>query len=518
MISGDYMSGGGGEPIRLGPFVGGINILSDTTALQDTELVDASNVELDLDGSYIARPPFYDLAAPSSGGRIKLLGFYIDGTVLRLIGLNSTGLWYYTSGSWTFIAGTGGITSTAMVQYDDKAWIVATAASTNPGGYISGTTFTAVAAIPRGGSAVIHKERMYIVPGPSVTGSNSTLLKFSDPADPATWPGSNSIFINKGDGQKLIDIIVYNDNLLLFKEDSTYVLAFDVSPSESITRKINPSIGVSNKDCVVAYENQLYVLHENNVYEVVNYDFAKINSKVPLKYDSTAPSGGWSDPFFLTLLGDRLIVKYYANFYVFGLKTKVWTRWDTWTVENRYVGPAVAVPIKDEANAIPTYYMSSSASTVNEFYGFRDTIDSQNAEEIEIILKTKDYDFGVPHRYKRLFFWGVDVSTVREIIGIVQPIIVNFSVTWGQLSAYTWGQISGNTWGQPLNLPVVIETSREAGSARRKFAKFKKSLRFRQANFEVRLTYNGTTTTGPLRIFTITCLIATKEHSSKALT
>lgn len=509
----------GGEPIRLGPFVGGMNTLSDPTALQDTELVDACNVELDLDGSYIGRPPFFTLSVPT-GGHVRLLGYYVDGSNLRLLGINSSGIWHYTSGAWSFIAGTGSLDVTAMVQYDDKAWCVATPGSPSPGGYVQGTTWTAVAAMPRGGSAVIHKERMYIVPGASITGANSTLLRFSDPADLNTWPGGNSIFINKGDGQKLIDILVYNDNLMLFKEDSTYVLAFDSSPTDAISRKINPTIGVSDRNCVVAYENSLYVLHENSVYEVVNYDFAKINSKVPLKYGNTAPGGGWSDPFFLTLLGDRLVVKYWDKFFIFGLKTKVWTRWDTSTVGARYIGPAVAVPIKDEANAVPQYQMCSSGATINAFYGFRDVIDGSNAENMTILIKTKNYDFGVPHRYKRMFWWGADVSTINPIIGIVQPIIVNFAVTWDQLfdgfPAITWDNLA--TWDQPLDTPVIVQTTTGAITAIRKFAKFLKSLRFRQANFQLQMTYDGTTVSGPVRFFTFTTIISTKEHVSKSLT
>jgi hypothetical protein len=498
-----------------------MNILSDPTALQDTELVDAVNVDLDLDGSYIGRPPFFTLASAASGGHMTLLGYYIDNATLRLIGKNTSGIWHYTTGAWSLIAGTAGVDGAALVQYDDKAWIVASPSSANPGGFVGpGASWTSVAAMPKGGAAVIHKERMYIVPGPLITGANSTLLRFSDPADLNTWPGGNAIFINKGDGEKLVDIVVYNDNLLLFKEDSTYVLAFDTSPSDAISRNINSTIGVSSTHCVVAYENSLYVLHENCVYEVVNYDFAKINSKMPLMYNNAAPVGGWSDPFFLTLLGDRLVVKYWDKLYLFGLKTKVWTRWDTSTVGNRYIGPAVPVPIKDEANAIPQYLMSSSAASSNAIYGFRDVIDTLNSETIPITIKTKNYDFGVPHRYKRLFWWGVDVTTIGTLTGTVQPIIVGFAVTWDQLfngyPAITWDNL--NTWDQPLTLPVIVQTVTDAQGTPRKFAKFLKSLRFRQANFQLDLSYDGTSLTGPIRIFTITTIIGTKEHVSKSLT
>lgn len=506
-----------GEPIRLGPFVGGINQLSDPTALQDNELVDAVNVELDLDGSYISRPPIYDIAVPVSGStRMKLLGYYITATNTRLIGCNSNGIWSYQSGVWSQVSGTSGLDATAMVQYDDVIWIIATPGSALDGGSINNSlTYSAVAAIPRGGSAIVHKERLFIAPGPLQTGSNSTLLKWSDPANFSSYPGANQAFVNKGDGQKLIDVIVYNDNLLLFKDHSTYVLAFDTSPSDAILSKINPSIGVDTKDCVVAYENQLYILHADSVYEVVNFDFAKLNSKVPFTYDPTKPSP-WADPTFVTILGDRLIVKYYARLYVFGLKTRVWTRWDTGT---KYIGPAVKVPVRSEADAIPTYIMSSAVADDNEhIFAFRDIFDAENTETINVYIKTKNYDYGIPHRYKRLMWWGADVSTVGAITGIIQPIIVNFGVTWGQLAAFTWGQISGNTWGQPLNVPIIVETNLGGNPAPRKFAKFFKSIRFRQVNFQLEMSYDGTSLTGPIRFFTITSIIGTKQHVSKALT
>lgn len=502
-----------GDPIRLGPFVGGINQLSDPTALQDNELVDAINLELDLDGSYIGRPPFFDRAVPASGTNMRLLGYYITATHTRLIGANSGGIWSFEAGVWTFVSGTSSVVAAAMVQYDDKAYIVADVTSAGAGGSIDDTlTYTVLSAVKKGGAAVVHKERLFVVPGPNQTGSNSTLLQGSAPADFTTYPVS--VFINKGDGQKLIDIAVYNDNLLLFKEDSTYVLAYDANPTDAITRKVNSTIGVASTNCVVAYENQLYVLHRNSVYEVVNYDFSKMNSKVPFLFDSTKP-GPWSTPTFLTILGDRLIVKYHARIYVFGLKTKVWTRWDTYS---RYIGPAVAIPIRGEVNAVPEYVMPSAVAAEDDVYGFRDIIDASNAELIECSIQTKNYDYGVPHRYKRLMWWGADLSTMSIILGQVQPIIIGFSVTWDQLASYTWDEIEDNTWDQPLSIPVFEQKYIPAQTSLRKFAKFPKSIRFRQINFTLYFSYDGTVITGPVRFFTLTTIIGTKEHVSKSLT
>jgi len=503
-----------GEAIRLGPFVAGLNTLSDPSALQDTELVEASNVDLDLDGSFISRPPIFNLASPSSGNNIRLLGYFITDAHTRLIGYTTTSLWVYEAGTWTTVAGTANIKATCMVQYDNKAYVIATPDSVNDGGYIDDTgAWTSVAALARGGAAVVHKERLFVAPGPLKTGSDSSLLKGSAAASFVTYP--ISVYINKGDGQKLIDIRVYNDNLILFKEDSTYVLAYDTDPADAIVRKVNPTIGVADINCVVEYENQLYVLHKGNVYEVVNYDFSKLNSKVPFVYDSTKPSP-WLTPIFVTLLGDRLVCRWYAKLYVFGLKTKIWTTWDT-AQNNRYIGPAVTVPIRNEAGAVPSYIMPSAEASNNAIHCMRNIIDGSNPETISIVLKTKNYDYGVPQKFKRLFWWGIDVSTTKTVTGTVQPIIVNFSVTWSQLSSYTWGSLAANTWAQPLNVPIIVQTSAPDHSAMRKFVKFRKTLRFRQINYRILLTYDGTTVTGPVRFFAIVTLIGSKQDVSRQM-
>lgn len=402
-----------------------------------------------------------------------------------------------------------------MVQYNDLAYIVASPLSGGAGGTIDDSlTYSVLSAIKKGGSAVVHKERLFVVPGPDKTGVDSTLLYGSAPADFVTYP--IAVYINKGDGQKLIDILVYNDNLLLFKEDSTYVLAYDDDPTAAITRKVNSTIGVASSHCVVAYENQLYVLHRNNVYEVVNYDFAKINSKVPFVLDTTKPAP-WLFSTFVTLLGDRLIVRYYARIYIFGLKTKVWTRWTTGT---RYIGPAVAIPIRTEAQATPEYVLASNVSTGNDIHAFRDVVDSTHAEDIECSITTKNYDYGVPHRYKRLMWWGADISAVSIITGIVQPVVIGFSVTWDQLEAaypaITWDNLQ--TWDQPLVAPVIVQTDIPSQTSLRKFAKFKKPLRFRQINYQVLFSYDGTDVTGPVRFFALTSIIGTKQHVSRSLT
>ena len=49
----------------------------------------------------------------------------------------------------------------------------------------------------------------------------------------------------------------------------------------------------------------------------MNYDFARLNTKVPFDYDSTAPSP-FVAPFFISLFSDNLVARYYNRVYALG--------------------------------------------------------------------------------------------------------------------------------------------------------------------------------------------------------
>lgn len=367
----------GGKNLRLGPFIGGLNTGSDPTAIADAELVTCKNMELDIDGSLVSRPPFVEIEGHSSfTERIVVLCEGVFSGVHYLIGSNINGVFYYLNGSWTLITNT--FRASCAVQYANKIYLIPAISSTTGGKWDPVGGFTAVAAIPKGSACAVHKERLFIVPGISAT-SNETRIQFTDPGNFDVWPGSNFIDVGQGDGENLIDLTVYQDNLLLFKAASTYLLAYDVRPTDAVVRKVSDTIGVDNQNCVANYENQVYCLHDGWVYEIVNFDFNRLNTKVPFVNDQATPSPFSAENEFLGLVGDRLIVRFFARVYVYGLRTRTWSEWDSMRDATQYFGPIVALHL----------------STGNEFYAgqcitaFRSLIklvDVQNASDKESTL------------------------------------------------------------------------------------------------------------------------------------
>lgn len=726
---GSMMHKGRDQQLRLGPFTGGLNTVSDVTAIADAELTVATNFELDIDGSLVSRTPIVEKNGHINWTeRIICICEAVFSGNHYVIGSNTNGVYYYLNGVWTLITST--FQAYAAVQYAGKVYIIPIPGSANPGGKwdpVNG--FIAVAAIPQGQAAVILKERLFVVPG-LLGVTNSSRLTFSDPGNFDSWTASSFVDIGPGDGTNLIDLIVFQDNLLLFKSQTTYVLSYDIRPSDAVIRKISNTIGVAGQFNVVNYENSIFIFSNGWVYEVVNYDFNRINTKVPFILDTTSPTPFASENIFLTRIQDRLICRYYKKIYVYGLRTRTWTEWSSTSNRLHYFGPIVTI----WPTTGPEYYSGSCLSanttslkmfnirsttdvetvidptrtitdtftrTVSSGWGTSDTgqvwtttggaatdfatngtqgtvsltsvtvdrvmsMNSTSFQNVDIVCdvqtsvaaaggliiggvrarvqgnsnhyqariemkstgtaaiaiysvtgsvytaigaafdigayvatdtfhirfqingtnlqaklwknaanepggwhvvgtdttyttagtiglitslgtgntnalpvttifdnflvgdmastaimitctaKTKNFDMAVSHRFKRLYWWGADVTTNNNVTGIATPIIMSFNVTWSALTNNPWNSL--NTWAQPLTTASSITTvqTTSAGTSRR-FIKFLKALRYRQINFQVQLTTNGGTVDGPARLFTMLAVSESRDIVTKGV-
>lgn len=718
----------GGQPLRLGPFTGGLNTASDPTAIADSELVELTNFELDIDGSLISRTPAQEMQGHINWTeRIICIGEGIFSSTHYLFGSNSSGVYHFLNGVWTLITNT--FQASVAIQYADKVYLVPKPGSGSGGKWDPVGGFVAVAAIPKGQAAVIHKERLFICPGIE-SSTNTSRLVFSDPGNLDSWPGTNFADIGQGDGTKLIDLTIFQDNLLLFKDQSTYVLSYDIRPADATVRKISSTIGVDGQYCVANYENQVYVFHGGWVYEILNFDFNRLNTKVPFIRDESIPSAFSFEKIFLSIVEDRLYCRFYRKVYIYGLRTRTWSEWVSNAENLQFFGPILTIrpdtgneyysgscisdkrsvikflnkhtstDVENAFNAITTQSddfnevvtdswnttdqglawvttggtstdydktgtegthtltsvnvarncsldinatdidqiitvktsaLATGASitasvtarddlTGSNFYavqlvftttqainlvinktvagagttlqnvvtglthvantqfsvrfrvqgsqlqakawltvnpepvawttviadtslsGSGDirvrsflnagntntlpvTISFENYEAINLAstqynidcsAMTKNFDMAVSHQFKRLWWWGADLSTPNDIIGTTTPVIVSFGVTWNQLHAFTWDQL--NTWDQPLTTPLTVSTTITGqGGLSRRFAKFMKSLRYRQINFRVQLVTKGSTADGPARLFTMMVVTETKASVPKSI-
>ena len=511
------------EPIVIGPFVGGLNNVSDPSAIADDEVQECVNLELDLNGSLAARPPYVASTGPSAG-RVRAIGNATFGTESYIIYGNSSGVWAQKLSDLTYVL----ITNTACnplccVQYADKVWIVPSPGSSAPGGsWAPSGSFTADSDIPKGGSAIIYKERMWVCPGYYAT-TNSSRLYYSAIADPGSWTVGDFFDVSPGDGQKLIDLVVYNNNLILFKDDSTYALSYTTSISDAQIIKINNTVGVSRHYCMVPYERTIYVFHEGKVYEIVNYNWNDISLKVFFIAANLTP-GTYTEDMCMSLIGDRLLVRHFENVWVYGLKTKTWSKWESADATLNNLGPFVEHPNVVSSLPFRVYRAGISVTGSTQIVSLQEFHDNSvvernlagNPVNIVCYVITKNYDFSVSYMYKRLAYWGVDVLTTKDVVCTASPITFGVTTTWGDLTVNTWSTLG--SWATPLivNPDVVTSTIGSSGTSRR-FIKNMKGLRFRQIKFKVQMLTGGSKADGPCRIYTITAFAKAKQYTSKSV-
>jgi len=404
------------ETLRLGPFSGGLNTGSDPVLVQDTELIDCLNFELDIDGSLVSRPAIQVAFQGAQNERLLIFGSIVFSGTMYLFATRNGGTYVSSNAgsSWTQLnPGAASRECRSMEVYNNTVWMPATPGSANGGiSWTPGGGAVAVAAMPRGEKCVVHKNRLYIVPGESAT-TNASRLSFSNAADFTTYGGANFIDVQPGDGDTLNNLAVYQDNLLLFKGESSHVLAYDLDPVDAILREINPVVGSTGSFGVVQYENTIYVMHRNKVYEVSNYTYSLLNIKVPFVFDNALPTGTTTryENQHLSTLGERLIVRYYNRTYSYQLRTKTWGEWsktdDSSTIEWHIFGPLVRA--RDlSGSGLDSYYTGYSFDVSSGGYKVIKIIDGRAAGSVEgtgshifyCIATTKDYDMANPIAYK----------------------------------------------------------------------------------------------------------------------
>jgi hypothetical protein len=303
---------------------------------------------------------------------------------------------------------------------------------------------------------------------------------------------------------------------------------------------INTDIGVSGPRCIIPYENSIFVLQYNQVYEMVNYDFTRVSVKVPFEYDTTLPDTvsnyTWQDPIWLSRIGDRLIARFYNRLYVYHLRLRAWTRWDSEDLNIRYLGYIALIDnsIPSLRNGVNTYIASSSLNglydianssangswvTGQKFFIIDDQYEGTYVENgnlaatntlIKCSMKTKAFDFGVSPRFKRLMHWGADLISGQEIIGTATPTAQVFQSTWDELVSTQWHNLG--QWDSPTfqnkSTSVLASIGQMLG---RRYVRFGNSFRFRIVQFEMEMFTSGNTSDGPARLYSITVFMVGKQ-------
>lgn len=511
-----------GQAIPVGPFVGGLNTFSDPSSIADNELAVCENFELDLDGSLKSRPPFVDLDVDfplDTSGNVTYLGYFYTGAgeAYLLASDGSSSTYYFDGSSWTLV--TSALSAAAFTQFDGKAWLTAAYGSAQTGGYWTPTGgFTADSNMPKGDTIVSYKERLFVSPGKDATANGTKMYISKTPADPNIWVASNDVVdTGTGDGQNVVALAVYFNAIIIFRTNSILGFQYSTDPAAFVLSLVIPNVGLNSVSSVAQFESSIYFMYQDKAYEFTNNRATQINLKVPFVAGTTA---GIYQPYNVSEFNRRIIFSFYDNMYVYGLRTQTWTTW-----KSESFG-AIGKIVKRET-ASGQFVAIAHKSTVAASGGSRstptlqlsDTV-SNDAEEMSCTIQTKNFNYQAGSVFKRLFWWGVDATFRGEVTGTAYPVTYNFAVPWQTLlDNETWQTMLQYNWGQPQSEPGTAVTSLDVQAFRigRKFVKFNKSLRFRQAYFKVVFNTDGSTGKAPVRLFSLMTYVNPKQTVSTSI-
>lgn len=553
--------------ITLGPFSGGLNNKNDASSLQDNELTQLVNYEVREGGVLVSRPGITRnpwgvewgtgggglTATQTSGyacnplavGRYKYAGgasmLYkeIEGGVYQermnnaadaVVGLNAQRIQNLTPGNNRSIC---------AVQYNDKMYFSNASNKAACGSVRVGfTDFSTIATMPLAENLFVHKERLFAVPGKNTTAATASQLNriYFSPVlyDGGDWNlAENFINIGGGDGEFICNGIVYMGDILFFKDSSTWRFTYEADIAGGTLERINASVGTTGSRSVIMCNDRCYTFYNNNLYEIFNYQWRNLSENIDFDKRAIRATDRYVEDVSLGCLGDRIIVSYYGDTYVYSQTSGTWTMWET-----GYGGFGRMLPVRgsyldniDNDVLIAGYYKNTmykanmvENSRIAQLFRVEDKIgpagsvmaEFEPEENFECRFTTKVVDLGAGSAFKRLMWWGVDALVKSRVQSNATVIVNNAGFSWDDLESYSLDALEQATCDNMITvLPrVKNDVDLYAVSIGRRFIKFLKGLRFRQIQFDFKTVVDGTADTVPHKVYGLTLVIKGKGKMS----
>jgi len=514
------------EGIVINSFQGGINNVSDPSLIAENEVAKATNFVLSSTGKFVSRPPFKVVSGYPAGVSLSAIPSFLgywrnEENVTFAVVSFSTGTYIcnLSTFAWTTIWGSQAVDITT---YLNRLYVISPTAGGGYYGKVGGAySFTSVAAMPIGSNIHAAVGRIFIA---SRADGSKSVLRYSNitNAEAATtidqFPAANFIGVNEGDGEDLVKIMQGNNELFLFRSNSTWRLAFSASddPSRGILSQISGTIGVDNVNSVVDAGNFIAVLHAGILYQFAGYNFYPLNdyTKFRFKLPSTADTGY---PFTsnittaLSTIGKYLLVYYHGSFYCYDVDFRIWTEFITLTRAAHIVEAprgtfltsdqvVTGFGIHDSISGIP------GQGTGLVKFALEYPATGVAVENIKCVIRTKAYDIGEPSKFKRIFSWEALVVAVNTVTGAFTPIEqVNASTTtWNYWATnnITWASLAANLtpWNALQPTIVSLVTGLPAINPAPQVIKFGGKKTFKRAYFTVEFSNDGDSQTAPSRL------------------
>jgi hypothetical protein len=312
--------------------------------------------------------------------------------------------------------------------------------------------------------SIVHKDRIFYFnnkdtsasPGPYTSRLYFTELWADANFDtPAAYNPLNYIDVDPGNGDFLVAAATLNDQLVLFKRFSTWILYTDGPDSGWTLRKAHATVGCTGRDTPFVIQNFLYFLAGDGVYRTDGTTFEHLSNPVDpgmigvnIAFTpdacNRAAAVRWKDWYIVrkNYTADTLA-------YVYGWKTRTWTLWDM----PSYSGPMINI----YSNTATTGSGESGNIYPSEIGGGGASVSSAAMSALLYF----DYKYGGPSNNKA-YFWELNqyhTSDGNVATGAANGVAIPFQI---ETMLFDFG--TPYDWKRIHTVMVDTDPSNSAGS------------------------------------------------------
>ncbi|MEK6650397.1 MAG: hypothetical protein AABY75_05435 [Bacteroidota bacterium] len=254
---------------------GGLNTQAGEIYLRDGEFAYLENAQVDNDGSLIARNGYADVAVAETT-HLAGTGLFqrrpASGSNQLIKTCKNVGAWTQSAlkirsgATWSNVAPTAFTPSdhdfATFVQYKNNVYIFLWGGTTAVSKF-DGTNWTLPAGTPAARIGVVFQERVFAAANPA--SPNTLYFTVTGDGDDYVGAGSGSIEIGSGDGDTIVGLAVLFNRIIVFKQNSVYVVDGNDYSSFTAQRVVADS-GASSPRSILSIENQVYYLSDKGWY------------------------------------------------------------------------------------------------------------------------------------------------------------------------------------------------------------------------------------------------------------
>ena len=334
------------KEVTIGPFIKGMT-QSDTANLDDfSGAWEIVNFDIQPDGTLYTRKPLLPKTT-TLNQRSNVIGSYVsaNGTVYTIV--DATNGVYAIQPNGVAVLITINHSHVAL-QYANKLWVVCYSGAS--GRWDPAGGFVIVSAMPLGASAVIKNDRLLVS---GVT--SEAKLYWSDAGVFSDWVGAGGgeTTVRTQDGGFLQKLLIYNDQVLVFKDRGTWILSFTSDPGLGTLRNISPSVGTQNPFTACGNTQYAYTYFSGQIYRIESNELQVISTllrhNLTAHDDNNTPSNDFSagDPalpydvnHFCSFVDEtRVVFKVEESYWVWNSYSQAWAKYEFETITTTLHAP-----------------------------------------------------------------------------------------------------------------------------------------------------------------------------------